>query len=94
VRVRTILLAFLSVCGLVAAPEARACAYCFSATDSQRTAYYGTTLLLVLLPLLLLAVLLGWIRRAAVRDSGRGDLGVIGEAEPHARAPSHEVRNG
>jgi hypothetical protein len=53
------------------ARTATACAVCLSATDQTRNAYYGTTALLVVLPLLLLGGIGLWLYRAAQRERRR-----------------------
>lgn len=40
-----------------------ACSVCYSAESQSRTAYYGTTLLLTLTPLILIGALGWWIYR-------------------------------
>ena len=52
---------------LALAPDAAACSSCFTATEATRQAYYGTTLLLIVLPFALVGVLGLWLRRAARR---------------------------
>jgi hypothetical protein len=52
---------------LSSAPDAAACSSCFTATEATRQAYYGTTLLLIVLPFALVGALGLWLRRAARR---------------------------
>ena len=52
---------------LAPAPDAAACSTCFTATEATRQAYYGTTLLLIVLPFALAGALGLWLRRAARR---------------------------
>jgi uncharacterized membrane protein len=70
---------------LLRADAALACAVCLSATDQTREAYYGTTVLLMLLPMLIIGVLGFWLRRAARAQRGAATLasGVedVGELE-------------
>jgi hypothetical protein len=47
------------------ARTASACAMCLSASDETREAYYATTALLALLPVLLVVGFGLWVRRAA-----------------------------
>jgi hypothetical protein len=56
-----------AVLTLLASPEAQACSSCFNITARGRGAYYGTTVLLLLLPFALLGGLIIWLRRAAKR---------------------------
>ena len=44
-----------------------ACSSCLSAAEGTREAYYGTTLLLIVVPFLSLGILVLWLRRAAQR---------------------------
>jgi hypothetical protein len=56
-----------AILALARAPEAAACSTCFTATEATRQAYYGTTVLLALLPFALAGALGLWLRRAARR---------------------------
>ena len=56
---------------LASAPDAGACSSCFTATEATRQAYYGTTLLLIVLPFALAGALGLWLRRAARRSQER-----------------------
>jgi membrane protein DedA with SNARE-associated domain len=53
------------------APTALACPGCLSGGEDTRIAYYGTTILLIAVPLLVLGVIIGWLRRAARRAETR-----------------------
>lgn len=53
--------------GLASARAASACASCFTATEGTREAYYGTTILLIALPAVLVVSIVVWLRRAARR---------------------------
>jgi hypothetical protein len=54
------------VAAFVTWPDAAwACAVCLSATEATRDAYYGTTVLLILLPFVLAGFLIFWLRRVA-----------------------------
>jgi membrane protein DedA with SNARE-associated domain len=53
------------------APSALACPGCLSGDEDTRIAYYGTTLLLIAVPVLVLGVIIGWLRRAARRSEAR-----------------------
>jgi hypothetical protein len=53
---------------VLCARPAWACSVCFSIADKARDAYYGTTVLLMLLPFLLIGGILYWLRRAARRQ--------------------------
>jgi hypothetical protein len=44
-----------------------ACSSCLSAAEGTREAYYGTTLLLIVVPFATLGLLIFWLRRAAQR---------------------------
>lgn len=46
-----------------------ACAVCFDLAGRARDAYYGTTILLILLPFAILGGLLFWLRRAARKQA-------------------------
>lgn len=59
--------AFLSVLLLNVEP-ARACSVCFSATDEARVAYYLTTALMMVVPLLLLAAIGFWLYRSFAKQ--------------------------
>ncbi len=63
--------ALFALCGWAVtlfARNALACSVCISATEETREAYYGTTILLMLLPFLILATFGGWLYRLS-RDS-------------------------
>jgi hypothetical protein len=64
---RLVLLGGGLVLALASAPDAAACSSCFTATEATRQAYYGTTLLLAVLPFALAGALALWLRRAARR---------------------------
>ena len=71
-RGRLALLGFGAAAVLLAsAPDAAACSSCFTATEATRQAYYGTTLLLIVLPVALAGTLGLWLRRAARRSQER-----------------------
>jgi len=53
------------------APSALACPGCLSGDEDTRIAYYGTTLLLIAVPVLVLGVIIGWLRRAARQSEAR-----------------------
>lgn len=53
------------------APSALACPSCLSGDEDTRIAYYGTTLLLIAVPVLVLGVIIGWLRRAARQSEAR-----------------------
>ena len=57
------------------APSALACPSCLSGDEDTRIAYYGTTIVLIAVPLLFLGVILGWLRRAARRAETRTEAG-------------------
>jgi hypothetical protein len=57
------------------APSALACPSCLSGDEDTRIAYYGTTILLIAVPLLVFGVILGWLRRAARRTQARTEAG-------------------
>jgi membrane protein DedA with SNARE-associated domain len=57
------------------APSALACPGCLSGDEDTRIAYYGTTILLIAVPLLVLGVIVGWLRRAARRAETRTEEG-------------------
>jgi hypothetical protein len=75
------------------AGAASACSMCLSATEETRQAYYGTTALLALLPLVLVAGFGLWIRRLAQRHRWQetlpADLREAREREDRAEVPSH-----
>ena len=50
---------------LLAAQPAFACAVCFDATSQARDAFFGTTILLSLMPLAMIGGLVYWIWRRA-----------------------------
>jgi hypothetical protein len=53
---------------VIAWPEvAAACGVCMSAQDGTREAYYGTTVLLILVPAIALGAIGWWLSRAAKR---------------------------
>ncbi|MDP3936842.1 MAG: hypothetical protein Q8R92_01755 [Deltaproteobacteria bacterium] len=54
---------------LLAPRAALACAVCFDLTSRARDAYYGTTILLILLPFGILGGLIYWLVRATRRQS-------------------------
>jgi hypothetical protein len=63
------LLAIL-VPGLLAPAVGDACPVCFSGSDRSRLAFFGTTILMSLLPLGLIGSGLWWLRRRAGEDLG------------------------
>jgi len=67
---------------LLAPRTALGCAVCFDLAGKARDAYYGTTILLILLPFGILGGLFYWLRRAARRRSLE-DLGAPAGAEAH-----------
>jgi hypothetical protein len=56
---------------LASTSDAAACSSCFTATEATRRAYYGTTLLLIIVPFALAGALGLWLRRAARRSQER-----------------------
>ena len=72
---------------------ASACSMCLSATEETRQAYYGTTALLALLPLFLVAGFGFWLRRLAHRhrwaETLPADLREAREREDRGEVPSH-----
>ncbi len=57
-------------------PEtAGACPVCFAAEQRQLTAYFGTAVLLSLLPFVLAGAITWWIRREARRSVSNGSDG-------------------
>jgi hypothetical protein len=63
---------------------------CLSATDETRQAYYGTTALLALLPLILIAAFGLWMRRLARRQRAATTLSA-GPGEARDREDRGEV---
>ena len=55
----------LLVSSLFVADEAWPCSVCYAAQSSSLIAYYGTTLLLTILPLSLVTGLIWWLNRRA-----------------------------
>jgi nitrate reductase gamma subunit len=72
---------------------ASACSMCLSATEETRQAYYGTTALLALLPLLLIGGFGFWLRRLAHKhrwtDTLPADLCEARERDDRGEVPSH-----
>lgn len=67
--VATLGLALLLLCAALFAPAtASACGSCFLDSEFTRRAYYGTTLLMIAVPLLLAGGIAVWLRRAARRS--------------------------
>lgn len=64
-RVTALLTALLALPLTFVASGAEACSVCFSSTAETRWAYYGTTALMSLVPLLFVAAIALWLRRAA-----------------------------
>jgi cytochrome c oxidase assembly protein subunit 15 len=63
-----------------------ACSVCISATEETRMAYYGTTVLLILLPLALLATLGGWLWWLARRQREAGASDTLPHVAPTSAA--------
>lgn len=60
----------LAATALFAGPSsARACAVCFDLADRAREAYYGTTVLLIIVPFAILGGILFWLRSAMRRQA-------------------------
>ncbi|UCE85841.1 MAG: hypothetical protein JSU66_16175 [Deltaproteobacteria bacterium] len=73
---------------LLPARVGRACSSCLSGADGTREAYYGTTLLLIVVPFAALGVLVFWLRRAAQRAE-RARRASTDPGVPRAR-PGHD----
>lgn len=72
--------------GVLLAPSpASACASCLSGGAAARWAYYGTTILLMLLPFAIAALAVWWLRRAAREQAPRAARESAGEGLPAAR---------
>jgi hypothetical protein len=56
------------ILGLLAPAASDACPVCFSGSDRSRLAFFGTTILMSLLPLGLIGSGLWWLRRRAGED--------------------------
>lgn len=54
---------YFASCFLLLAPNAHACAVCFSSTGSNRLFYFLTTILLTFLPLTMIGGVIYWIKR-------------------------------
>ncbi len=70
-RETTVLVAMLALFPTLVAEGAAACSVCYSSTSETRWAYYGTTALMVLVPLLFVVTIGFWLRRASRAAHGR-----------------------
>ena len=76
---------------LLALPEAAyACAVCGAAVDRSKSAFFGTTILLSLLPLAMIGAALWWI----ARKTGGHLAGELAEREIQVDAPGRPAGAG
>ena len=67
-------LSLLVLSGLLISSNSWACSVCFDAQPDARVAYYGTTMILTLLPLMLLSGFIWWVYRTLSYKDTRNSL--------------------
>ena len=75
----------LVIASIFMAPSsARACSVCFDLADRAREAYYGTTVLLLLVPMAFIVGIGIWLRRAALRQAGKDESATLRASAPRS----------